>query len=557
MFEEAVKRWRSEVLAPFEKEFPKRKDEFRTPSGIRLPEIALPKALQESQQVKLGLPGQYPFTRGITPTGYRGKVWTMRQYAGYSTARRTNERYRYLLTRGQTGLSVAFDLPTQMGYDRDDDAAQGEVGGCGVSISLLDDMRVLFDGIDLGSVSTSMTINATAAILLAMYYVLAQERRAPATRLRGTVQNDILKEYIARGTYIFPPEFSLWITTEIFKFCGREIPNWNPISISGYHIREAGANAVQEVAFTLADAVQYCDKLNESGLAFDEYGPRLSFFFNAHNNLFEEVSKFRAARRLWASVAKERYGSQNPRAQMLRFHTQTAGSMLTSQQPHNNAVRVTVQGLAAVLGGTQSLHTNAYDEALGLPSEESARIALRTQQILAEESGVADVVDPLGGSYLIEELTDEIETRARDYLEKIIAMGGMLKAVELGYPQREIHEEAYRWQREVESKERIIVGVNAFAEREKQQEEEKGGYRSLFDEEVVREIEEETLQTASIKKERKMADVRSALDDVTKAAEKRDSLLSAIVIAVKAEATLGEIVAAMEKVVGRFRPTTE
>src|ERR671928_407507 len=433
-----------------------------SPSNLPIAPVYRPADAPLDYAADLGDPGQFPFTRGVQPNMYRTRLWTMRQYAGFGTAAETNARFRLLLDAGQTGLSVAFDLPTQMGIDSDSPRALGEVGRVGVAIDSVEDMHALLDGIPLDRVSTSMTINATAATLLAMYIVVAEERGIPRGALSGTVQNDILKEYIARGTYIYPPDPSLELVTDTFAYCAAQVPNWNTISISGYHIREAGSTAVQEVAFTLADAVAYVEAAVAAGLKVDEFAPRLSFFFNAHNNLLEEVAKFRAARRLWARLMRERFHARDPRSQMLRFHTQTAGSTLQAQQPDVNVVRTTVQALAAVLGGTQSLHTNAMDEALALPTEASARLALRTQQVIAHESGVADTVDPLAGSYAVEQLTTEIERRALEYLEKIEAMGGMLHAIEIGYVQREVQEAAYRYQRAVESNEAVVVGVNRF-----------------------------------------------------------------------------------------------
>src|SRR5215217_3328751 len=413
-------------------------------------------------QNDLGDPGEFPYTRGIYPNMYRGRLWTMRQYAGYATAEESNTRYKYLLAQGTTGLSVAFDLPTQIGLDSDDPLAVGEIGKVGVAIDSLDDMERLFAGIPLSEVSTSMTINATAAILLSLYLAVACKQNVPFGKLRGTLQNDILKEYIARGTYIYPPAPSLRLVTDIFAFCAREVPNWNTISISGYHIREAGSTAVQEVAFTLADGITYVDAALTAGLAIDDFAPRLSFFFNAHANLLEEIAKFRAARRLWARIMHDRFGARDPRSQMLRFHAQTAGSTLTAEQPFNNVVRTTVEALAAILGGAQSLHTNGFDEALALPTETSAQLALRTQQILAFESGAGDIVDPLGGSYAVEALTSEIEGRARDYLERIDAMGGMIAAIEDGFPQAQIEQRAFAYQQAVERGDRVVVGQNRF-----------------------------------------------------------------------------------------------
>ncbi|MBU1660871.1 MAG: methylmalonyl-CoA mutase, partial [Chloroflexi bacterium] len=456
------KRWEDETLRPVTDRFPERKPEFQTLSGIPLPRVLTPPDDDPDYPEKLGFPGEYPFTRGVQPSMYRGRLWTMRQYAGYASAEESNARYRYLLEQGQTGLSVAFDLPTQIGYDADDPISAGEVGKVGVSISSLDDVETLFRGIPLDKVSTSMTINAPAAILLAMYIAVAKKQGAEVSKLRGTIQNDILKEYIARGTYIFPPKPSMRLITDTFQFCKAEMPRWNTISISGYHIREAGSTAVQEVAFTLADGIAYVQAAIDSGLDVDDFARQLSFFFNAHNNLLEEVAKFRAARRLWARIMRERFGARDPRAWMLRFHTQTAGCTLTAQQPENNVARVTIQALAAVLGGTQSLHTNSMDEALWLPTEKSVRVALRTQQVIAHESGVADSIDPLAGSYLIEHLTNEIEHQAEAYIRQIDAMGGVMAAIERGYIQGEIQEAAYQYQRAVESGEQIVVGVNAF-----------------------------------------------------------------------------------------------
>ncbi|MGD8969691.1 MAG: methylmalonyl-CoA mutase family protein, partial [Anaerolineae bacterium] len=461
-------RWLEETVEPVLERFPERRGvdgipgQFETLSAIPLERAFTPADVELDYQEDLGFPGQHPFTRGVYPTMHRGRLWTMRQYAGYATAEESNARYKYLLGQGQTGLSVAFDLPTQLGYDADDPLAEGEVGKCGVSISSLDDMRTLFDGIPLDRVSTSMTINAPAAILLAMYIAVAKEQGVDPRRLRGTVQNDVLKEYVARGMYIFPPQPSMRLVTDLFRYCAEQVPRWNTISISGYHIREAGSTAVQEVAFTLANGIAYVRAAMDAGLEVDAFAPRLSFFFNAHNDFLEEIAKFRAARRLWARLMQEQFGAQNPSSWKLRFHTQTAGCTLTAQQPEINVVRVTVQALAAVLGGTQSLHTNSRDEALWLPTEESVGIALRTQQIIARESGVANTVDPLAGSYAIEYLTNEIERRARAYVDRIGAMGGALAAIEEGYIQQEIADAAYDYQKKVEDEERIVVGVNAY-----------------------------------------------------------------------------------------------
>jgi methylmalonyl-CoA mutase N-terminal domain/subunit len=455
-------RWHRETLDPSIKRFPERKPRFETSSGLEVPRLALPRDGEPDYDEKLGFPGEYPFTRGVQPTMYRSRLWTMRQYAGFATAEESNQRYRYLLNQGQTGLSVAFDLPTQIGYDADDPIAHGEVGKVGVSISALDDMETLFREIPLEKVSTSMTINAPAAILLALYIAVSKKQGAEVRKLRGTVQNDILKEYVARGTYIFPPTPSMRLITDIFQYCCREVPSWNTISVSGYHIREAGSTAVQEVAFTLANAIAYVEAALRAGLQVDDFAPQISFFFNAHNDLLEEIAKFRAARRLWAKIARERFHAQKPASWQLRFHTQTAGSTLTAQQPENNVVRTTIQALSAVLGGTQSLHTNSRDEALWLPTEQSVRLALRTQQVIAYESGVADSVDPLAGSYLIEQLTDEIEQAANDYIARIDKMGGALAAIERGFMQNEIQNAAYAAQQAIERGDQIVVGVNQF-----------------------------------------------------------------------------------------------
>src|SRR5512144_3036943 len=458
----STSKWLETVHAKAVKKAPERRARGETSSGIVLDPVCTADDVKPGLEERLGMPGAYPFTRGVQPTMYRGRFWTMRQYAGCGTAEESNKRYRYLLASGQTGLSVAFDLPTQMGRDSDHPRARGEVGKVGVAIDSIRDMATLLDGIPLAEVSTSMTINATAGILLALYQAIGERQGVAPADLQGTIQNDILREYAARGTYIYPHEPSLRLITDIFAYTAKVMPKWNPISISGYHIREAGSTAVQEVAFTLGDGIAYVDAAVKAGLDVDVFAGRLSFFFNAHNNLLEEVAKFRAARRLWARIMKERFHAKDPRSMTLRFHTQTAGSMLTAQQPDNNIVRVSLQAMAAVLGGTQSLHTNSRDEALGLPTEESVRIALRTQQIVANESGAGDVIDPLGGSYVVEAMTDEIEARAQEYIRKIDEMGGMVQAISKGYVQREIQEAAYAWQKQVESKEQVVVGVNAF-----------------------------------------------------------------------------------------------
>jgi methylmalonyl-CoA mutase N-terminal domain/subunit len=494
---------------------------------------------------QLGFPGEPPFTRGVYPTMYRGRLWTMRQYAGFGTAAESNRRYRYLLGQGQTGLSVAFDLPTQIGLDSDHPLARGEVGKVGVAIDSLEDMETLLDGIPLGSVSTSMTINATAAILLALYVAVAKKQGADLRRLSGTTQNDILKEYIARGTYIYPVRPAMRIVTDIFAWCRTELPNWNTISISGYHIREAGSTAVQEVAFTLADAVAYVEAALAAGLAVDEFAPQLSFFFNAHNDLLEEIAKFRAARRLWARLMRERFGARDPRSMMLRFHAQTAGSSLTAQQPENNIVRVAVQALAAVLGGCQSLHCNALDEALALPTEQAALLALRTQQVLAHESGVANTVDPAAGSYAVEALTDAIEAGARDYLARIDALGGTLRAIEAGYIQAEIQKAAYDYQQAVERGEQVVVGVNRFVA-----EEERPIPTLRMDPEIER-AQVERLR--ALRTRRNPAKVAAALADVERRAASGENLMPAILAAVEALASVGEISDALRRTFGEYK----
>ncbi len=496
----------------------------------------------------LGAPGEFPYTRGIYPNMYRGRLWTMRQYAGYASAEESNARYKYLLAQGTTGLSVAFDLPTQIGLDSDDSLAQGEVGKVGVAIDSLEDMERLFAGIPLDEVSTSMTINATAAILLSLYLAVARKQGVPFDKVRGTLQNDILKEYMARGTYIYPPGPSLRLVTDIFGFCAREVPNWNTISISGYHIREAGSTAVQEVAFTLADGITYVEAALTAGLAIDDFAPRLSFFFNAHNNLLEEIAKFRAARRLWAHIMRDRFKARDPRSLMLRFHTQTAGSSLTAQQPEVNIVRTTIQALAAVLGGTQSLHTNSMDEALALPTESAARVALRTQQVIAYESGVVETADPLGGSYAIEHLTDEIEAGAVEYLKKIEAMGGMLRAIEVGYVQREIQEAAYRYQKAVEAQEQVVVGVNRF------QLEEEPPVNLLRIDPALEAAQVERVR--ALRERRDTRVVTAALAKLKQAATIDENLLPRILECVEAYATVGEISNALREIWGEYRETS-
>ncbi len=543
----AQARWEEETLAPTLRRFPERKEEFTTSSGIPVPRLLLPPDPDPDYLDQLGFPGSFPYTRGVQPTMYRGRFWTMRQYAGYATAEESNARYRYLLSQGQTGLSVAFDLPTQIGYDADDPMAIGEVGKVGVSISSLEDMETLFRDIPLEKVSTSMTINAPAAILLAMYIAVAKKQGADIRKLRGTIQNDILKEYIARGTYIFPPKPSMRLITDIFQFCAREVPKWNTISISGYHIREAGATAAQELAFTLADAIAYVQAAVDAGLDVDTFAPQLSFFFNAHNNFFEEIAKFRAARRMWANIMRDRFGAQNPKSWRLRFHTQTAGSTLTAQQPENNIVRVALQALAAVLGGTQSLHTNSMDEALWLPTEKSVRIALRTQQIIAYESGVADTIDPLAGSYFVEYLTDELQRRAEAYIAKIDEMGGALVAIERGYIQNEIQDAAYRYQRAIEQGEQIVVGVNAF-----QIEEEHADLEQLKVDPAIEEAQRERLK--ALRARRDSAKVAEILARIEQAARGDENLMPLFIEAVERDVTLGEITGVLRKVWGEYRP---
>jgi methylmalonyl-CoA mutase N-terminal domain/subunit len=523
-----------------------RRERFETSSGIELPNDFNPSNTEAVDYERdLGAPGEYPYTRGIRRNMYRGRFWTMRQYAGYATAEESNARYKYLLVQGTTGLSVAFDLPTQIGLDSDDPLAVGEVGKVGVAIDSIEDMERLLAGIPLDSVSTSMTINATASTLLCLYLAVARRQGIAFDKVNGTIQNDILKEYIARGTYIYPPAPSLRLVTDTFAFCAREVPNWNMISISGYHIREAGSTAVQEVAFTLADATAYVEAALAAGLKVDEFAPRLSFFFNAHNNLLEEIAKFRAARRLWARIMRERFLARDPRSLVLRFHTQTAGSTLTAQQPEVNIARTTIQALAAVLGGTQSLHTNAMDEAMALPTEGAARVALRTQQVIAHESGVADTVDPLAGSYAIEHLTDEIERRAADYLEKIDAMGGVLRAIETGYVQREIQEAAYQYQRAVEKDEAIVVGVNRF------QTDEEAGVPLLRVDPAVEQAQVERLRALRARRDNEAVEV--ALLKLEEAARGTENLLPHILNCVETYATVGEISHRLRRVWGEYR----
>ncbi|MCL6465696.1 MAG: methylmalonyl-CoA mutase family protein [candidate division WOR-3 bacterium] len=540
----AIELWEENVLNPALKKAPELKDEWTTVSGIPLKRVYTPLEWEgEDYLAQQGLPGSFPFTRGVQPTMYRSRLWTMRQYAGFGSAEETNARYHYLLQQGQTGLSVAFDLPTQMGYDSDHPMARGEVGKVGVAISTIEDMARLFAGIPLDRVSTSMTINATAAILLAMYCVVAERQGVDWKKLQGTIQNDVLKEYVARGTYIFPPRPSLRLVTDIIAWCAGAVPKWNTISISGYHIREAGATAVEEVAFTLANGLEYVKAAQARGLEVDRFAPRLSFFFAAHTNIFEEVAKFRAARRLWARLLKERFGASDESCK-LRFHTQTGGVTLTAQQPENNVIRVAYQALAAVLGGTQSLHTNSRDEALSLPTEESVTIALRTQQILAYETGVTDTVDPLAGSYFIESLTDEIERRARALIDEIVQRGGAVSAIEQGFIQERIAESAWRYQREVEEGKRIVVGVNRFSDAVEPK------LRLLRVDEALAEKRRQEL--ADFRARRDAAAVQRALVDVERVARSEENLMPVIVAAVRANATVGEISDALRTVFGEY-----
>lgn len=536
--------WQEKNYNPAIQKFPERKASFKTSSNIPLPAV-VPPGTESDNAEKNGFPGEYPFARGVQPSMYRGRLWTMRQYAGYSSAAESNARYRFLLAQGQTGLSVAFDLPTQIGYDADDPIALGEVGKVGVSISSVEDMEILYKDIPLEKVSTSMTINAPAAVLLAMYIAVAKKQGVPSTELRGTIQNDILKEYIARGTYIFPPKPSMRLITDIFKFCQAEVPNWNTISISGYHIREAGSTAAQEVAFTLADGIAYIEAAIKAGMDVDDFASQLSFFFNAHNNFLEEVAKFRAARRLYAKIMKERFGAKKANSQKLRFHTQTAGSTLTAQQPENNVVRVTLQALAAVLGGTQSLHTNSMDEALWLPTQKSVQVALRTQQIIGYESGVADTIDPLGGSDVIEYLTDEIEKQAAEYIRKIDEMGGALKAIENGYVQKEIQDAAFDAQRRLEDGEDIVVGVNKFQVSEKIE---------LESQRIDNGIEQEQREKLKdLRAKRNPEEVQALLLKLEQTAKSDENMMPVLIECVENKLTLGEICGLLRRVWGEYR----
>ena len=542
---EAKKRWEDTVVAKTVARLPERLPNFTSGSGEPVDRLYTPESAPErTYQDKLGFPGQYPFTRGVQPTMYRGRLWTIRQYAGYATAEESNQRYHYLLDHGSTGLSIAFDLPTQIGYDSDHPIAEGEVGKGGVAVSTLHDMERLFEGIPLDKVSTSMTINATAAILLAMYIVVAERQGIAPTALNGTIQNDILKEYIARGTYRFPPRPSLRLTRDIFAYCTKAMPKWNPVSISGFHIRESGATAVQEIAFTFADAICYVETAMQAGLPLDDFAPRLTFFFSAHTDVFEEVAKFRAGRRLYARLMKQRFGATDPKSMMLRFHTQTSGVALTAQQPDNNIVRVAIQALAAVLGGTQSLHTNSKDEAFALPTEDAVRVAVRTQQILAYESGVTNTIDPLGGSYYVEHLTDRIEAEAEAVLRAVDDMGGMVAAIEQGYVQRQIEQAAYEYGQAVERGSRVIVGVNKFREGDMPE-------LSLF----AHPQESERKQVASlaqVKAARDQARAGKALDAIESAARGSENLMPLILDAVRAYASVGEICNALQTVFGEY-----
>jgi methylmalonyl-CoA mutase N-terminal domain/subunit len=538
--------WRDTTLAKALQKAPERQERFEISSETEVETLYTPEDIAgRDYNELLGYPGEYPFTRGIQPTMYRGRLWTMRQYAGFASAEESNKRYRYLLEQGQTGLSIAFDLPTQIGYDSDHPLAQGEIGKVGVAIDTLRDIETLFQDIPLDKVSTSMTINSTAPVLMAMYIALAKKQGVDPTKLDGTIQNDILKEYIARGTYIFPPRPSMRLITDIFKYCGEHVPRWNTISISGYHIREAGATAAQELAFTLANGIAYVQAAIDVGLDVDTFAGRLSFFFASHNNLFEEVAKFRAARRLWAGIMKERFDAQEPRSGMLRFHTQTGGSTLTAQQPDNNVIRTTIQALAAILGGTQSLHTNSRDEAYATPSEEAVTIALRTQQVLAYESGVADSVDPLAGSFLVESLTDNLEAEAREYIERIDSLGGALTAIEQGFPQREIQESSYRYQKGIEGGNKVVVGVNKFVSPYP-----KPTGLLRLDPEVAK---KQMGRLAQVKRERDNTAVGAALKRLEEVARGTENTMPAVLECVAAYATIGEVCDVLRSVFGEQR----
>jgi len=542
--DELKKKWEQDTLDPVIKKYPERKGSFQTSSGIDVPRVSLPQ--ERNYLESTGFPGEYPFTRGVQPTMYRGRFWTMRQYAGYATAEESNQRYRFLLDQGQTGVSVAFDLPTQIGYDSDDPLAEGEVGKVGVAISSIHDMEKLFNSIPLDKVSTSMTINSPAAVLLAMYIVVAEKQGVGAEKLRGTIQNDILKEYIARGTYIFPPRPSMRLITDVFSYCRAHVPSWNTISISGYHIREAGSTAVQELAFTFINAIAYVEAAVKEGLQVDDFAAQLSFFFACHNNFLEEIAKFRAARRIWARLMKERFSAKEVRSMKMRFHTQTGGSTLTAQQPENNIVRTTLQALSAVLGGTQSLHTNSMDEAFTLPTEKAVQIALRTQQVIAYESGAADTIDPLAGSYYIENLTDAIEESVNAYIAKVDEMGGALVAIENGYIQREIQESAYQFQKAIEAKNEVVVGVNIF-----EQEEEMNLEMLKVDPALE---ESRRAELAALRQKRDQDVVDALLEKLANAAESDVNLMPLFIECVKGEATLGEICGTLRKVWGEYQP---
>jgi methylmalonyl-CoA mutase N-terminal domain/subunit len=547
--EEAKQEWEESLVDPALSRFPERRAAFETRSGIPVDRLYIPLSTPADYTEQFGFPGQFPFTRGVQPTMYRGRFWTMRQYAGFGTAVESNARYKFLLAQGQTGLSVAFDLPTQIGYDSDDPMALGEVGKVGVSIPSLDDMAILLDGIPLDKVSISMTINAPAAILLAMVIAVARQQGVAMKQLRGTVQNDILKEYIARGTYIFPPKPSMRLITDVFDFCSREVPRWNTISVSGYHIREAGSTAVQEIAFTLANGVAYVQAAIDAGLDIDRFAQQISFFFNAHNNFLEEIAKFRAARRLWAKIMRYWFAAKGPESWKLRFHTQTAGSTLTAQQPENNVVRVALQAMAAVLGGTQSLHTNSRDEALALPTEEAAQIALRTQQIIAHESGVADTIDPLAGSYYIEQLTNELEERATHYLDTISEMGGMLAAIESGYVQQEIQEAAYRFQKDLDTQREIVVGVNQFTQAETLK------INTLKLDPAIEAAQIKHL--AELRERRDNGRVAELRTHLANAAQSDENLMPLFITCVENDVTLGEICHTLREVWGEYKPGFE
>ena len=543
--QDAFNNWEENVYRKTLSKFPERQKAITTQSFTPVKPLYYPGDIkEENYNMKIGFPGEYPYTRGVQPTMYRGRFWTMRQYAGFGTAKESNERYRYLLSQGQSGLSVAFDLPTQIGYDSDDKMAIGEVGKVGVAIDTLADMEILFDKIPLDKVSTSMTINSPAAVLLAMYIAVAEKQGVGRNKISGTIQNDILKEYVARGTYIFPPKPSMRLITNIFEYCAKEVPQWNTISISGYHIREAGSTAAQEVGFTLADGIAYVETAIKAGLDVDQFAGQLSFFFNAHNDMLEEVAKFRAARRLWARIMKERFCAKKIKSQMLRFHTQTAGSTLTAQQVDNNIIRVTIQTLAAVLGGTQSLHTNSRDEALALPTEDSVKIALRTQQIIAHESGAANTIDPLAGSYYIESLTDQIEKEAEEYINKIDAQGGVINSIENGYIQTEIQKSAYKFNQELESGDKIVVGVNKFTEKEEQKNE-----LLKIDESIQ---QGQIVFLNKIKSERNNEELKQKLSALENAAKGDSNLMPFILDAVKSYASIGEICNTLRGVFGEY-----